>query len=291
MTMMAAAPLGERILDLVVEPAERVWHELALRAPALGSALALLFGLWLVAKLARAATVRLLRLTKLDAATRDTFLGRILSGLSEGLTPSKAMGSLVYAAILLLAVSAASEIVGLSAVRAAVGAVLAYLPRLVGGLVVLAIGGYVAGAARRAVGSVLRELKSPYAGVAETAAETVILMLTVTMAVDALGADLSFVTQNLMLILGVLVVTAAFLFGWSMRRPAEEIIANYYLRRMVRTGDKLTFNSVEGTVEKFTALGLLIKDDSGDEHFVPARHVLNGLSRTPSAPLVRPPQK
>jgi hypothetical protein len=111
------------------------------------------------------------------------------------------------------------------------------------------------------------------------------------MAVDALGADLSFVTQNLMLILGVLVVTAAFLFGWSMRRPAEEIIANYYLRRMVRTGDKVTFNAVEGTVEKFTALGLLIKDDSGDEHFVPARHVLNGLSRTPSAPLVRPPQK
>ena len=71
-------------------------------------------------------------------------------------------------------------------------------------------------------------------------------------------------------------------------RPAEEIIANYYLRRLVRIGDQVTLANTEGTVDRFAALGLVLKDSEGCEHFVPARHVLDGLQRTQSALLVRP---
>jgi small-conductance mechanosensitive channel len=156
---------------------------------------------------------------------------------------------------------------------------LAYLPRVGSGLITLAVGGYVAGAAGRAVGSTLKELKSPFAGVAQSLVETVVLLVTVTVAVNALGADLSFITSNLVLIFAVVAVTAAFLFCWSMRKPAEEVIANYYLRRIVRVGDWITLNAIEGSVEKFTALGVFLKDAEGIEHFVPARHVLGGLQR------------
>jgi small-conductance mechanosensitive channel len=119
--------------------------------------------------------------------------------------------------------------------------------------------------------------------VAQSATETVVLLVTVTVAVNALGADLSFITSNLVLVFGVLAITAAFLFCWSMRKPAEEVIANYYLRRIVRVGDWITLGAVEGNVEKFTALGVLLKDADGVEHFVPARHLLSGLQRQPDA--------
>jgi small-conductance mechanosensitive channel len=173
----------------------------------------------------------------------------------------------------------AAEQLGLTAVRTAISAVLAYLPRVGSGLITLAVGGYVAGAAGRAVGSTLKELKSPFAGVAQSLVETVVLLVTVTVAVNALGADLSFITSNLVLIFAVVAVTAAFLFCWSMRKPAEEVIANYYLRRIVRVGDWITLNAIEGSVEKFTALGVLLKDADGIEHFVPARHLLGGFQR------------
>jgi small-conductance mechanosensitive channel len=273
----------DRVYGLLLAPVSRLWQEIVARAPTLASALGLLFVLWLVAKVARAATIRVLTVTRLDAVTKDTFLGRILAGLSQGLTPSRAVGGLVYAAILLLALSAAADLLGLSAVRAALAAVLGYLPRLASGLCALALGGYVAGAARRAIGGVLKEIKSPYASLAETATESVILLVTVTVTANVLGADLSFVTQNIMLVLGVLVVTGAFLFASSMRRPAEEIIANYYLRRLVRVGDRIRLNDVEGTVEQFAALGLVLRDEVGIEHFVPARNLLSGLTRTEPA--------
>jgi hypothetical protein len=238
--------------------------------------------LWVVARIARALTARVLRTVKLDSALEGTFFGRILAGAGSGFTPSKALAAVVYYAILLVALAGASEQLGLSAIRNAIASVLGYLPRVASGMVTLAIGGYVAGAAGRAVGSTLKELKSPYAGMAQSATEAVILLVTITVAVNSLGADLSFITSNLVLIFGVFAVTAAFLFCWSMRRPAEEIIANYYLRRMVRIGDSVTVANIQGTVEKFAALGLLIRDDEGVEHFVPAHHILSGLQRQPN---------
>jgi Mechanosensitive ion channel len=280
----AAPPL---IVQVVTEPLVRLWAEVVARAPAMASALAVLLGLWLLARIARSVSERVLKAVKVDAALENTFIGRMLAGASQGLTPSRALASLVYAAILLLALAGAAEQLGLTAVRLAISSVLAYLPRVGSGLVTLAIGGYVAGAAGRAVGATLKELKSPFAGIAQSVTETVVLLVTVTVAVDALGADLSFITSNLVLIFGVIAVTAAFLFSWSMRRPAEEVIANYYLRRLVRVGDYITLGEVQGSVEKFTALGVLLKDDAGTEHFVPARHLLSGLQRVPDgdAPL------
>lgn len=276
---LGLAPRG--LAELAREPLTRLWTEVAARAPSWGAALAILVSLWLVARVVRGLSERLLRAAKVDSALETTFVGRMLAGASHGLTPSKALASLVYVAVMLLAFAGAAEQLGLTAVRTAISAVLAYLPRVGSGLITLAVGGYVAGAAGRAVGATLKELKSPFAGIAQSLVETVVLLVTITVAVNALGADLSFITSNLVLIFAVVAVTAAFLFCWSMRKPAEEVIANYYLRRIVRVGDWITLNAVEGSVEKFTALGVLLKDADGIEHFVPARHLLGGLQRQP----------
>jgi OmpA family/Conserved TM helix len=169
--------------------------------------------------------------------------------------------------------AASADILGLPAVRGAIWAVLGYLPKLAAALAVLGVGGYVARVARRAVAGVMKELKSPFAGIAESLTEGVIMLVTITVCVNQLGADLSFITNNLAVILGALIATAALLFAWAMRRPAEEIIANYYLRRLVRIGGQVTLATIEGTVDRFAALGLVLKDSEGCEHFIPAHHV------------------
>lgn len=270
------------------EPAERAVTEIATRAPTVAGALGAFLALWLVAKVARVVAVRVLELVKLDDTLDGTLISRIFSSLGEGSTPAKALGTIVYFAVLVMAAAATADILGLSSVRAALWAVLAYVPRLGAALAVLGVGGYVARTARRAIAGVMKELKSPFAGIAESLTEGVILLLTVTVCVNQLGADLSFITNNLAVIVGLFIATAAFLFAWAMRRPAEEIIANYYLRRLVRIGDQVTLANTEGTVDRFAALGLVLKDAEGCEHFIPAHHVLDGLSRTQSAVLIRP---
>ena len=273
---------------LVAAPAERALAEVVGRAPTVAAAVGAFLALWLVARVARLVTVRLLKLVKLDEAIEETLISRIFSSLGEGSTPATALGTIVYAAIVVMAAASAADILGLPAVRGALWAVLAYLPKLAAALAVLGVGGYVARTARRAVAGVMKELKSPFAGIAESLTEGVIMLVTVTVCVNQLGADLSFITNNLAIILGALIATAAFLFAWAMRRPAEEIIANYYLRRLVRIGDQVTLANIDGTVDRFAALGLVLKDGEGCEHFIPARHVLDGFQRTQSASFVRP---
>jgi hypothetical protein len=281
----AALPSFERY---VAAPAQHALAAVVSGAPTVAAAIGVFLALWLVARIARLVTVRVLRLVRLDEAIDETLISRIFASLGEASTPSKALGTIVYFAILLMAAAAAADLLGLPAVRAALWAVLAYLPKLGAALAVLGVGGYVARMARRAVAGVMKELKSPFAGIAESLTEGVIMLVTVTVCVNQLGADLSFITNNLAVILGVLVATAAFLFAWAMRRPAEEIIANYYLRRLVRIGDQVTLASIEGTVDRFAPLGLVLKDSDGCEHFVPARHVLDGFQRTQAASFVRP---
>ncbi len=286
--MLMSAGVNPLLDRFVILPGEHALATVVGVAPTVAAAIGAFVALWLLARVARLVTVRLLRLAKLDEAIEETLISRIFSSLGEDSTPSKVLGTITYAAIVLMGAAAAADILGLPAVRGAVWAILGYLPKLAAALAVLGVGGYVARIARRAVAGVMKELKSPFAGIAESLTEGVIMLVTVTVCVNQLGADLSFITNNLAVILGALIATAAFLFAWAMRRPAEEIIANYYLRRLVRIGDQVTLATIEGTVDRFAALGLVLKDAEGCEHFIPAHHVLDGFERTQSASLVRP---
>ncbi len=276
----AGASLVERY---VLPPAQQVWSQVVAYAPTVLSAAFVLLALWIVARIVRAIVARVLGMTRLDAAIAETWMQRALSSFGEGFTPSAALAAIAYYSILLLAWAAAADIVGLTAVKVALSSVLDYVPRLASALLVLAAGGYAASAARRAVHSVMKQLKSPYGGIVEFLTEGTLLVIVVSVAVDMLGVDLSFVTANLALLVGAIVVTICFLLAWSMRRPAEEIIANYYLRRLVSVGDHLELAGAAGRVEKFAPLGVVVSEADGTQRFIPAHHVLEGLRKSAGA--------
>ncbi len=184
---------------------------------------------------------------------------------------------------MLTAAATASDLVGLIAIKTTLSSVLGYLPKLLSALLIFALGGWLASVARRAVAAVLSEVRSTYAHAIESATELVILVLVSTVGIAALGVRMTFIHSNLILIVGTVIVTIGFLFTWSMRRPAEQIIANYYLRRLVQVGDAITLGQQTGKLTKFVALGVLIRADSGVEHFVPARCILDGLHRSSKA--------
>ncbi len=273
----------------LLDGARHLWQQVVLAAPRVLFAIALFLVLWLVAIIVRAAVRRLVALTKLDDVIDKTRLGGVLKAMNPDLTASKAVGKLAYYAVLLVALTTVADMLGLGAVGKVLSAVLGYLPKLVSAILIVAAGGYFASFVSQGVLGVLKQMRSPYARPLAGIAEGAILVVVFTIAVDNLGVDLSFITSNITLIVSVATVTLCFLFAWSMRRPAEEIVANFYLRRMVNVGDQVSMGDTSGTVEKFAPIGLLVRDDSGDIQFVPAHHVLDGLrkkarrSKTPSA--------
>ena len=257
-----------------------LWASVQDFAPVALSALAVFGGLWLVAVIVRRVIARLLGLTALDRIIGQTRVGRVLDAFGEGFTASRAIAAAVYFAVMLLAVTAAADALGLEAVQQSITAALAYVPRVFSALLVLAIGSFVGSVARRAVGAVLLEIRSPLAQPLETATEFGILLVAGLFALGIVGIDVSFVTNSLSILIGLGAATLCFLLAWAMRGPAVEIIANYYLRRMVRVGDRVELGEVTGVVERFSPLGVMVRNDAGKQSFVPARHVLSGLTRS-----------
>ena len=284
MTIEPASDTPTAMERYLIEPLTRLWEQVLEHTPAVITAIVVLIGLWLVGRIVRAAVGKALGLSRIDKALADTRLGPILDAFRKGLTPSHAIAYIIYFAILVMAWMTAADIVGLGAVRVTLEGVLAYLPSLLSALLILALGGYLAGLARRAVSAVLKEIRSPYARFLEALTELLLLIVVGTLAINALGADMTLITANLTVLITVTSVTIAVLFVWSMRGPAVEIIANYYLRRMVGVGDHVELDGNRGTVTKFAAIGIMLREDDGREVFVPARHVLTGLRRREAMP-------
>ncbi len=262
--------------------ANSVSQSIADYAPSVGSAVFVFLALWIVARIARGLVKRLLQVTPLDKVVSETRLGRMLQAFREDATPSWAVANLAYVAILLMAVTSAAEALGIEAAQLAVLAALGYLPKIISALLIVAIGSVAASAVGRLVGAFFSEFRGGRSKVFEAPIELGIMLVVGLIALESLGVDVSFITSNLSVIVVVLFVLVAFLMAWSMRRPAEEIIANYYLRQLVRVGDDVKLEQTRGVVERFVPLGVMLRDPAGKEHFVPARHVLSGLERSKS---------
>jgi hypothetical protein len=247
--------------------------------PTVMTGLGIVLGGWVAARIVRAVLKRTVGALGIDGAVAGTRLGSLVSAFGKDYGASQLVGQLAYWIVLLLSFDAAAGVLGLVSVQHALGAALAYLPKVLAALAVAAAGSYVAGGAKRAVGNVLRELRHPAASLAETAVEAGLLLLVGLVTLDMLGVNLGFITANLTLLLGAALVVLVFLSCFAMRMPAEELIANYYLRRMLSVGDHVQFKALQGTVLEFVPLGLILRDATGDEHFVPARELVTGLRR------------
>ncbi|HEY6727432.1 MAG TPA: hypothetical protein VI197_25530 [Polyangiaceae bacterium] len=258
---------------------EGIGDKAAAHAPSVLSGAGVLVVGWLVAKLLRSALRHMLRVVRLDAAVQGTRLQSLLGAIHKDLTPSSVVATLAYWTLLLVAWNTAAGIWGLTALENALSAAVGYLPKALSALALFAGGAYLAGAARRAVGAILRELRNPAAAILESVTEGALLLVVSLVTLDLLGANLSFITANLTLVVGAGLVVVVFLSCWSMRAPAEQIVANYYIRRMLSIGDQVETDQHRGTILEFVPLGLVLRDPTGDEHFVPARSLLAGLRR------------
>lgn len=249
------------------------------RAPVVLTGVGILLSGYLIARISRSVVSRLLEAARIDSAVEGTRLASLLSALGPGFSASRLLAQLAYLTLCLLTLDTAAGYWGLTSLQHAFSAAVAYLPKALSALALFAAGSYLAGVAKRSVGGVLRELRNPAAGVLESLTEGGILLVVALVSLDLLGANLSFITSNLTLVIGALLLIVVFLGCWAMRSPAEELVANYYLRRMLSVGDHVETKAHRGTVLEFVPLGLILREPTGDESFVPARELIGGLKR------------
>ncbi len=248
-------------LDKVRDAASEVAMSAVARLPSLLGALALVLIGWLVARLFR-------RLTLAASARLNSGLDRILrTDQTQRIRLSPALvrlaGNLVFWMVVLGFVTVAADVAQLATLGHWLERIVAYLPQLFVGILIVAAG--------ILIGSIVRDIvydALASAGVAQRSligklAQAATVLAAIVIGIDQIGIDVTFVTTMLAIVLGGVVLGFSVAFGLGARSLVANLVASHAMQRQFSIGQRARIGGVEGEILDFTPTSVVLSSDEG----------------------------
>ncbi len=252
----------------------------------LGALLILLLG-WVVASLLSRAARAGIRL-----------LERSLSRLSPKLLPKRVpsarerhinvLGKVVFWLIMLFFIALCANNLGLDLVSRWMTELIAFLPALVAGLLII-VGGYlISNVVYMMTVSAAESAALTQAHLIGRGVQLTVFVTAVVIGVEQFGINLHFLTQFFIVISAVLVAGFSLAFALGARALIANIIGAQQATRMLQIGDEISLQGIEGVVVEVT-VSLIILESSEGRFVVPAAqfmhevcHIKTAAQQTPA---------
>jgi small-conductance mechanosensitive channel len=202
------------------------------------------------------------------------------SGLSESMqhmgikrnVPS-IVGTIVFWLLMCVFIMAAFNILNLPDVSAAMASVVSYIPKLLVATLVVVIGLLVASFLRGVVATSADRVGLTYAEHLANGFYYVLVLVTFHAALTHLGMNLQLLEHMILIAFGALAVGFGLAFGLGGRDVIGGILAGYYIRQRLQTGDHVSVGALEGTVREVGPVATVIETD--EEGYVNRRSIPN----------------
>ena len=215
------ASLNALGLEAVTQPVSNMLNALLAALPNIFAAVLLLVLAYVVGRVVAGLVSSLLAAVGFNRVPARLGLGRAAAvGVR---TPSQVVGAVVLAAIMLFASMEAARLLGFGLLADLIARFTVFASQVVLGLIVFAIGLYLAGLAAEAV----RASGVSQAGVLALAARIAIIVLAGAMALGEMGVAQEIVNLAFGLLLGAVAVAAALAFGLGGRDFASRQLENW----------------------------------------------------------------
>lgn len=214
-------------------------------APQLISAIALLFGGWLLAIVMRAFTRKLVsgfdflfqRASRMSGSERESIKRSYISILSN----------LVFWTVFIFFIAAAANMLGWKVFSNWMNSVITnYLPSLIAGLLIILAGFLLSNGARTAVISAAHSAGIEQGEMLARVVQIVILFTTLVIGIEQIGINVHFLTNVLIVIVGVLLAGGALAFSLGAKTLVANIIGAQYVRKHCRVGERMQIRCIEG---------------------------------------------
>lgn len=256
----AVESLGHKAADLAGQVAENL--------PGLLGALLLLLAGWLFARLARGAAWRFGdRLNRsLDRLLRTDRTARLR--VSPALM--RLAGNVAFWVIVLFFVTLAAELAGFKSVTAWLSGIVAFLPTLFFGVLII-LAGYL-------IGLLVRDLLADALASANIAqreliarlAQAATFLTAIVLGIHQVGIDVTFITTIIGVVLGTVLLGFSIAFGLGAQGLVANLIGLRYVKRYLEPGARTRINDIEGEILEFTPVGVVVATREGRTH-IPAR--------------------
>ena len=233
----------------------------------------ILFGL-LVAKIAERVVRALFERLRLNHLLQRVGLSDTLQRFGLRDSPGRLLSRTIYILLVVLFVQSVARAVGLDAIAEAISSFFRYLPNLVAAFLVLLLGMMVSQFMGRTVARSAEEAGVDFAPLLGRIVSSLLLFVVGLMAISQLKIDTEIVRAVVLVLLAGFALAFALSFGLGSRQVSRDILAGFYLRKLLSAGDEVEVAGTRGTLAGITAVHTLIEVD-GRTVSVPNRQFMD----------------
>ncbi len=259
-------------LELLREQLLQTWHDLltsivdSLPVVLVGIALVLLA--LLIARLVRWGTRVALERVHFDRAIERLGLDRSLRQFGITKPLSQLIPTAVYWLLLFLFARTFADNLGLTPVSEALGTSLSYVPNIIAAIAVLLAGSLMAQFAGSGVAQASESAGLEFGPALGRLVSALILFVAIIMAISQLRIDTDIVRIVTACSLAGVALAFALSFGLGMRSTVEQILAGFYVRKVLDVGDRVEVHGETAELQAITPT-LAVLERDGKRWLVP----------------------
>ena len=266
----------------VLESFTQAFHQVIQLAPKVLAMIVVVVVGYIAARLIGQAIGKLSEKIGLEAAAERSGLAQSMRHMGIKRNVPAIVGAIVFWLLLCVFVMAGFNILGLEKLTQAMQSLVDYIPKVLVATVLVVIGLLVASFLRGVVATSADRVGISYAGQLASACYYVLALLTFMAAFDQLGINFKLLDNLIMIAFGGLAVGFGLSFGLGGRDVMAGILAGYYLRQRLQTGDLVTVTGLEGHVREVGPVATILEtEDNGlmNRHSIPNTKMLNEAVR------------
>ena len=246
----------------------RIYSEVIGILPQLAAALLLLLVGWLIAKLLRSLTIRSAGL--MNRALVRVGLGRAVESGTIKETTVRIIAGIVFWLVILFFLASATNVLGLSMFAGWLDQVVAYLPKVVSGVLIIFAGVVLANIVRDGIEAAFGSMPQAQRMLIARGSQFFTLGLLIIVGLDQIGIDITVVTTVLAIVLGSALGGLAIAFSLGARVFVANLIGAHYLGNDYRPGERVRIEKAEGVIIEVTHVAVILETAEG-RLTIPAR--------------------
>ncbi len=228
--------------------------------PSIVGAVLLLLAGWVLAKILQAGTGRILALL-------DSVIGRVFgAGLAERLRLARSvhvLGTLVFWAVLLFFITAATNALGLDTFTLWLARLLDYLPTLIVGLLIVVAGYILSRFVADLIRSATGKLAPAQRQVVARAAQATILVASILIGADQIGIRMTFLAIFVGIAAAAVAGGVIVAISLGARTHVANLIGAQQLRQHYEVGQRIRVADFEGRILQLTPEAVVLETGEG----------------------------
>src|ERR671939_1079806 len=222
--MILALQQGQQAESALLQPLQNALSTFLSYIPQLIGALIILIIGYVIAKLLQAVIGRVLQGIGFDGWMERGGIKQFFDRAETYQTPASILGALVFWFVFIIAITMATDALGIPQVSVVLAQLIAYIPSIIAAILILILAAllanFISGIVRGATGSDILASIAQYA----------IIVYAVFAALTQLGIAVQLTANTFLILLGAVALAAAIAFGIGGREVARDILKKAYNR-------------------------------------------------------------